>query len=69
MIGHGNTLIHRVLHFNFESKKRNPEIVEYLKSCSVIGKFGVPQAKWRNGTYGINSKEPDPFYIFKSTNK
>lgn len=46
--------------------KRSPKVREYLKNCSSVGKFGVPQAKWRNGTYGINSKEPDFFHMFRN---
>ena len=39
----------------------NNEYLQNFYKNGALGKFGLPQAKWRNGTYGINSKEPDFF--------
>lgn len=39
----------------------NNEYLQNFYKSGALGKFGLPQAKWRNGTYGINSKEPDFF--------
>lgn len=41
--------------------KSNNEYLQNFYENGTLGKFGLPQAKWRNGTYGINSKEPDFF--------
>ncbi|MBL8280475.1 hypothetical protein [Acinetobacter junii] len=50
--------------FQEVDRNRSSSTKKYLKDYyqhGSIGKFGVPQAKWRNGTYGISSKEPDFF--------
>ena len=41
--------------------KSNNEYLQNFYQNGTLGKFGLPQARWRNGTYGINSKEPDFF--------
>ena len=46
------------------SESNRKYLQEYYKNGS-FGKFGLPQAKWRHGTYGINSKEPDFFSKIK----
>ena len=50
--------------FQEVDRNRSSSTKKYLKDYyqhGSLGKFGVPQAKWRNGTYGIASKEPDFF--------
>ncbi|WP_180165086.1 hypothetical protein [Acinetobacter sp. YH12049] len=47
---------------------RNESNRKYLQEYyekGKLGKFGLPQAKWRHGTYGISSKEPDFFSKIK----
>ncbi|WP_326519228.1 hypothetical protein [Acinetobacter sp. CAAS 2-6] len=46
------------------SESNRKYLQEYYKNGN-FGKFGLPQAKWRHGTYGINSKEPDFFSKIK----
>lgn len=50
----------RMIHLHNESK----EIKSYLQrnpAPDSLGKFGLPQAKIRHGTYGIHSMEYDPW--------
>ncbi|MFV5455257.1 hypothetical protein [Acinetobacter towneri] len=52
--------------FKEVDRKRSESNRKYLQDYyknGGMGKFGLPQAKWRNGTYGISSKEPDFFTI------
>ena len=51
--------------FTEVDSKRHDNVRQYLQNFyknESLGKFGLPQAKWRNGTYGIRSKEPDFFW-------
>lgn len=54
--------------FKEVDSKRTESNRKYLQEYyenGKLGKFGLPQAKWRHGTYGINSKEPDFFSKIK----
>lgn len=54
--------------FKEVDSKRNESNRKYLQEYyenGKLGKFGLPQAKWRHGTYGISSKEPDFFSKIK----